>query len=412
MNNKINFIGIIPWAVAVIAFLIVAIFTGAWVSFLGFSVVAIVGCILSLFMKKGTARTILIAMAVTILVLNFVVIIVSSLLSFTSGAIKDSDTASKSNSSQTSSESICCDKHNEMCGTSRKDPTDDNKLKTWYCCEQCSKYKDTNIIVNISGNDNEVNIQHLVFFGDVWGTGINNGDGNAAGATDSAMANAGDGVQNNGDENVIDNAPIDIDDNSGDNNSLSGGKENINNSGDNNSNVINSTTKPSTTMPEPVPVTTTTTTTAKPVPVTTTTTTTTKPAPVTTTTTTTTKPEPVPVTTTTTTTTKPEPAPVTTTTTTTTNPAPQPEPEPVRNIVITFADNNTTSGQYFTVTGLESGDKVTSNFNYEVIDSTTESLYGRFEVPTDASQCIIVTITDKNGKVVCENSIICTATNS
>ena len=135
----------------------------------------------------------------------------------------------------------------------------------------------------------------------------------------------------------------------------------------------------------------------------------------TTTTTTTTKPAPVPVTTTTTTTTKPapKPAPETTTpTTTTTKPAPQPEPEPVRNIVITFADNNTTSGQYFTVTGLESGDKVTSNFNYEVIDSTTESLYGRFEVPTDASQCIIVTITDKNGKVVCENSIICTATNS
>ena len=384
MNNKINFVGIIPWSVAVIVFMLVTIFTGAWLSFVGFTVVAIVGCILSLFMKKGTARTILIAMTVTILVLNFVMTIISSLLGFTSSAIKDSGVSSKSNSSETSSESVCCDKHNEMCGTSRKDPTDDNKLKTWYCCEQCSKYKDSSIIVNISGNDNEVNIQHLVFFGDVWGTGINNGDGNAAGATDSALANAGDGVQNNGDENVIDNAPIDIDDNSGDNNSLSGGKENINNSGDNNSNVINSTTKPSTTMPAPATVATTTTSTTKP----------------------------APVTTTTTTTTKPEPAPVTTTTTTTARPAPQPEPEPVRNIVITFADNNTTSGQYFTVTGLESGDKVTSNFNYEVIDSTTESLYGRFEVPTDASQCIIVTITDKNGKVVCENSIICTATNS
>lgn len=382
MNNKINFVGIIPWSVAVIVFMLVTIFTGAWLSFVGFTVVAIVGCILSLFMKKGTARTILIAMTVTILVLNFVMTIISSLLGFTSSAIKDSGVSSKSNSSETSSESVCCDKHNEMCGTSRKDPTDDNKLKTWYCCEQCSKYKDSSIIVNISGNDNEVNIQHLVFFGDVWGTGINNGDGNAAGATDSALANAGDGVQNNGDENVIDNAPIDIDDNSGDNNSLSGGKENINNSGDNNSNVINSTTKPSTTMPAPATVATTT------------------------------KPEPVPVTTTTTTTTKPTPAPVTTTTTTTARPAPQPEPEPVRNIIITFADNNTTSGQYFTVTGLESGDKVTSNFNYEVIDSTTESLYGRFEVPTDASQCIIVTVTDKNGKVVCENSIICTATNS
>lgn len=383
MNNKINFIGIVPWAVAVIVFLIVAIFTGAWVSFLGFSVVAIVGCILSIFMKKGTARTILIAMAVTILVLNFVMTIVSSLLGFTSSAIKDLGTVSKSNSSQTSSESVCCDKHNEMCGTSRKDPTDDNKLKTWYCCEQCSKYKDTSIVVNISGNDNEVNIQHLIFFGDVWGTGINNGDGNAAGATDSAMANAGDGVQNNGDDNYIENIPTDVDDIHGDNNDLAGGKENTNTKG--NENIVNSTTKASTT--KPVPVTTTTTTKPAPVPVTTTTTTTTKPAP--------------------------KPAPETTTTTTKPNkPAPQPEPEPVRNIVITFADNNTTSGQYFTVTGLESGDKVTSNFNYEVIDSTTESLYGRFEVPTDASQCIIVTITDKNGKVVCENSIICTATNS
>lgn len=381
MNNKINFVGIIPWAVAVIVFLIVAIFTGAWVSFLGFSVVAIVGCILSIFMKKGTARTILIAMAVTILVLNFVMTIVSSLLGFTSSAIKDSGTVSKSNSSQTSSEGVCCDKHNEMCGTSRKDPTDDNKLKTWYCCEQCSKYKDSSIIVNISGNDNEVNIQKLVFFGDVWGTGINNGDGNAAGATDSAMANAGDGVQNNGDENYIENIPTDVDDIHGDNNDVAGGKENTNTKG--NENIVNSTTKASTTKPVPV--------------------TTTKTA---------SKPVPTPVVTTTTRPNKPAPAPVTTTTTTTTKPAPQPEPEPVRNIVITFADNNTTSGQYFTVTGLESGDKVTSNFNYEVIDSTTESLYGRFEVPTDASQCIIVTITDKNGKVVCENSIICTATNS
>lgn len=381
MNNKINFIGIVPWAVAVIVFLLVAIFTGAWVSFLGFSVVAIVGCILTLLMKKGIARTILIAMAVTILVLNFVMTIVSSLLSFTSGVIKDPGTASKSNSSQTSSESICCDKHNEMCGTSRKDPTDDNKLKTWYCCEQCPKYKDTSIVVNISGNDNEVNIQHLIFFGDVWGTGINNGDGNAAGATDSAMANAGDGVQNNGDENYIENIPTDVDDIHGDNNDVAGGKENTNTKG--NDNIVNSTTKASTTKPVPV-----------------------------TTTTTASKPVPAPVVTTTTRPNKPAPAPVTTTTTTTTKPAPQPEPEPVRNIVITFADNNTTSGQYFTVTGLESGDKVTSNFNYEVIDSTTESLYGRFEVPTDASQCIIVTITDKNGKVVCENSIICTATNS
>ena len=381
MNNKINFIGIVPWAVAVIVFLIVAIFTGAWVSFLGFSVVAIVGCILSIFMKKGTARTILIAMAVTILVLNFVMTIVSSLLGFTSSAIKDSGTVSKSNSSQTSSESVCCDKHNEMCGTSRKDPTDDNKLKTWYCCEQCPKYKDTSIVVNISGNDNEVNIQHLIFFGDVWGTGINNGDGNAAGATDSAMANAGDGVQNNGDDNYIENIPTDVDDIHGDNNDVAGGKENTNTKG--NENIVNSTTKASTTKPVPV-----------------------------TTTTTASKPVPAPVVTTTTRPNKPAPVPVTTTTTTTTKPAPQPEPEPVRNIVITFADNNTTSGQYFTVTGLENGDKVTSNFNYEVIDSTTESLYGRFEVPTDASQCIIVTITDKNGKVVCENSIICTATNS
>lgn len=411
MNNKINFVGIIPWSVAVIVFMLVTIFTGAWLSFVGFTVVAIVGCILSLFMKKGTARTILIAMAVTLIVLNLALTIISSLLGFTSSAIKDSGVSSKSNSSETSSESVCCDKHNEMCGTSRKDPTDDNKLKTWYCCEQCSKYKDSSIIVNISGNDNEVNIQHLVFFGDVWGTGINNGDGNAAGATDSAMANAGDGVQNNGDENYIENIPTDVDDIHGNNNDVAGGKENTNTKG--NDNIVNSTTKASTTKPAPEPTTVATTTTAKPAPIPTTvaTTTTAKPAPQPTqTTTSTTKPAPQP-TQTTTSTTKPAPQP-TQTTTSTTKPAPQPTPEPVRNIIITFADKNTTSGQYFTVTGLESGDKVTSNFNYEVIDSTTESLYGRFEVPTDASQCIIVTVTDKNGRVVCENSIICTATNS
>ena len=397
MNNKINFIGIVPWAVAVIVFLLVAIFTGAWVSFLGFSVVAIVGCILTLLMKKGIARTILIAMAVTILVLNFVMTIVSSLLSFTSGVIKDPGTASKSNSSQTSSESICCDKHNEMCGTSRKDPTDDNKLKTWYCCEQCPKYKDTSIVVNISGNDNEVNIQHLIFFGDVWGTGINNGDGNAAGATDSAMANAGDGVQNNGDENYIENIPTDVDDIHGDNNDVAGGKENTNTKG--NDNIVNSTTKASTTKPVPV---TTTTTASKPVPAPVVTTTTRPnkpaPAPVTTTTTTTTKPAPAPVTTTTTTTTKPAPAPVTTTTTTTTKPAPQPEPKPVASVTFQRFDRNGTNyGDVSIYIENPNGDEVIDCGGLGTVRKISDNLY-RVEVDLEegATGSFVITVSGGN----------------
>ncbi len=397
MNNKINFIGIVPWAVAVIVFLLVAIFTGAWVSFLGFSVVAIVGCILTLLMKKGIARTILIAMAVTILVLNFVMTIVSSLLSFTSGVIKDPGTASKSNSSQTSSESICCDKHNEMCGTSRKDPTDDNKLKTWYCCEQCPKYKDTSIVVNISGNDNEVNIQHLIFFGDVWGTGINNGDGNAAGATDSAMANAGDGVQNNGDENYIENIPTDVDDIHGDNNDVAGGKENTNTKG--NDNIVNSTTKASTTKPVPV---TTTTTASKPVPAPVVTTTTRPnkpaPAPVTTTTTSTTKPAPAPVTTTTTTTTKPAPAPVTTTTTTTTKPAPQPEPKPVASVTFQRFDRNGTNyGDVSIYIENPNGDEVIDCGGLGTVRKISDNLY-RVEVDLEegATGSFVITVSGGN----------------
>lgn len=397
MNNKINFIGIVPWAVAVIVFLLVAIFTGAWVSFLGFSVVAIVGCILTLLMKKGIARTILIAMAVTILVLNFVMTIVSSLLSFTSGVIKDPGTASKSNSSQTSSESICCDKHNEMCGTSRKDPTDDNKLKTWYCCEQCPKYKDTSIVVNISGNDNEVNIQHLIFFGDVWGTGINNGDGNAAGATDSAMANAGDGVQNNGDENYIENIPTDVDDIHGDNNDVAGGKENTNTKG--NDNIVNSTTKASTTKPVPV---TTTTTASKPVPAPVVTTTTRPnkpaPAPVTTTTTSTTKPAPAPVTTTTTITTKPAPAPVTTTTTTTTKPAPQPEPKPVASVTFQRFDRNGTNyGDVSIYIENPNGDEVIDCGGLGTVRKISDNLY-RVEVDLEegATGSFVITVSGGN----------------
>ncbi len=367
MNNKINFIGIVPWAVAVIVFLLVAIFTGAWVSFLGFSVVAIVGCILTLLMKKGIARTILIAMAVTILVLNFVMTIVSSLLSFTSGVIKDPGTASKSNSSQTSSESICCDKHNEMCGTSRKDPTDDNKLKTWYCCEQCPKYKDTSIVVNISGNDNEVNIQHLIFFGDVWGTGINNGDGNAAGATDSAMANAGDGVQNNGDENYIENIPTDVDDIHGDNNDVAGGKENTNTKG--NDNIVNSTTKASTTKPVPV-----------------------------TTTTTASKPVPAPVVTTTTRPNKPAPAPVTTTTTTTTKPAPQPEPKPVASVTFQRFDRNGTNyGDVSIYIENPNGDEVIDCGGLGTVRKISDNLY-RVEVDLEegATGSFVITVSGGN----------------
>lgn len=370
MNNKINFIGIVPWAVAVIVFLLVAIFTGAWVSFLGFSVVAIVGCILTLLMKKGIARTILIAMAVTILVLNFVMTIVSSLLSFTSGVIKDPGTASKSNSSQTSSESICCDKHNEMCGTSRKDPTDDNKLKTWYCCEQCPKYKDTSIVVNISGNDNEVNIQHLIFFGDVWGTGINNGDGNAAGATDSAMANAGDGVQNNGDENYIENIPTDVDDIHGDNNDVAGGKENTNTKG--NDNIVNSTTKASTTKPVPV---TTTTTASKPVP-----------APVVTTTTRPNKPAP-----------KPAPE-TTTTTTTTTKPAPQPEPKPVASVTFQRFDRNGTNyGDVSIYIENPNGDEVIDCGGLGTVRKISDNLY-RVEVDLEegATGSFVITVSGGN----------------
>lgn len=367
-NNKLNFLGIIPWAISTLIFLIVAIFTGRWLAFAVFTVLAILGCVATIFMKKGIGKTILKAGCITGLTAIFITSLLLSLLGF---GVTNSNKNTSSSSETSSSEAVCCDKHSTLCGTQREDPTD-NTMKTWYCCEKCDAYKHSGIVITVSGDNNEINVQDLVFFGDVKGSSVVNGKhNNAAGATDSALANAGDGVQNTGDDNVIENVPVDIDDNSGDNNSLSGGKENINNAGDNNSNVINSTTKPSTTIPAP--------------------------ATVATTTTSTTKPAPAPVTTTTTSTTKPAPAPVTTTTTTT-KPAPQPEPKPVASVTFQRFDRNGTQyGDVSIYIDNSSGDEVIDCGGLGTVRKISDNLY-RVEVDLEegATGSFVITVSGGN----------------
>ena len=367
-NNKLNFLGIIPWAISTLIFLIVAIFTGRWLAFAVFTVLAILGCVATIFMKKGIGKTILKAGCITGLTAIFITSLLLSLLGF---GVTNSNKNISSSSETSSSESVCCDKHSTLCGTQREDPTD-NTMKTWYCCEKCDAYKHSGIVITVSGDNNEINVQDLVFFGDVKGSSVVNGKhNNAAGATDSALANAGDGVQNTGDDNVIENVPVDIDDNSGDNNSLSGGKENINNAGDNNSNVINSTTKPSTTIPAP--------------------------ATVATTTTSTTKPAPASVTTTTTSTTKPAPAPVTTTTTTT-KPAPQPEPKPVASVTFQRFDRNGTQyGDVSIYIDNPSGDEVIDCGGLGTVRKISDNLY-RVEVDLEegATGSFVITVSGGN----------------
>lgn len=367
-NNKLNFLGIIPWAISTLIFLIVAIFTGRWLAFAVFTVLAILGCVATIFMKKGIGKTILKAGCITGLTAIFITSLLLSLLGF---GVTNSNKNISSSSETSSSEAVCCDKHSTLCGTQREDPTD-NTMKTWYCCEKCDAYKHSGIVITVSGDNNEINVQDLVFFGDVKGSSVVNGKhNNAAGATDSALANAGDGVQNTGDDNVIENVPVDIDDNSGDNNSLSGGKENINNAGDNNSNVINSTTKPSTTIPAP--------------------------ATVATTTTSTTKPAPAPVTTTTTSTTKPAPAPVTTTTTTT-KPAPQPEPKPVASVTFQRFDRNGTQyGDVSIYIDNPSGDEVIDCGGLGTVRKISDNLY-RVEVDLEegATGSFVITVSGGN----------------
>ena len=386
-NNKVNFLGIIPWAVSTVIFFIITIITGRWLALAIFGILAIVGCVVTLFMKKGIGKMILTAGCVTGLVATLVVSLLLNLLGF---GVTNSNKNVSSSSETSSSESTCCDKHSTLCGTQREDPAD-NTMKTWYCCEKCDAYRHSGIVINVSGDNNEVNVQDLVFFGDVKGSNVVNGKhNNAAGATDSALANAGDGVQNTGDDNVIENVPVDIDDNSGDNNSLSGGKENINNAGDNNSNIINSTTKPSTTIPAPATVATTTTSTTKPAP-----------APVTTTTTSTTKPAPVPVTTTTTTTTKPAPKPApetTTTTTTTTKPAPQPEPKPVASVTFQRFDRNGTQyGDVSIYIENPSGDEAIDCGGLGTVRKISDNLY-RVEVDLEegATGSFVITVSGGN----------------
>ena len=368
-NNKLNFLGIIPWAISTLLFLIVAIFTGRWLAFAFFTVLAILGCVATIFMKKGIGKTILKAGCITGLTAIFITSLLLSLLGF---GVTNSNKNISSSSETSSSEAVCCDKHSTLCGTQREDPTD-NTMKTWYCCEKCDAYKHSGIVITVSGDNNEINVQDLVFFGDVKGSSVVNGKhNNAAGATDSALANAGDGVQNTGDDNVIENIPVDIDDNSGDNNSLSGGKENINNAGDNNSNVINSTTKPSTTIPAP--------------------------ATVATTTTSTTKPAPAPVTTTTTSTKKPVPAPVTTTTTTTTKPAPQPEPKPVASVTFQRFDRNGTQyGDVSIYIDNPSGDEVIDCGGLGTVRKISDNLY-RVEVDLEegATGSFVITVSGGN----------------
>lgn len=353
-NNKVNFLGIIPWAVSTVIFFIITIITGRWLALAIFGILAIVGCVVTLFMKKGIGKMILTAGCVTGLVATLVVSLLLNLLGF---GVTNSNKNVSSSSDTSSSESTCCDKHSTLCGTQREDPAD-NTMKTWYCCEKCDAYRHSGIVINVSGDNNEVNVQDLVFFGDVKGSSVVNGKhNNAAGATDSALANAGDGVQNTGDENVIDNAPVDIDDNSGDNNSLSGGKENINNSGDNNRNVINSTTKPSTTIPAPATVATTTTST-----------------------------------------TKPAPAPVTTTTTTTTKPAPQPEPKPVASVTFQRFDRNGTQyGDVSIYIENPSGDEAIDCGGLGTVRKISDNLY-RVEVDLEegATGSFVITVSGGN----------------
>ena len=433
-NNKLNLWGIIPWATALLLFLIIAILTGRWLAFAIFTVLSILGCISTIFMKKGVGKTVLMAGCITGMVAALITSLLLSLLG--TNSISKSGTSSETSAL----EATCCDKHSNLCGTSREDPDDDNKIKTWYCCEQCTVYRHSGIVINISGDSNEVNLQSLVFFGDVKGSNVVNGKhNNAAGATDSALANAGDGVQNNGDENIIDNVPVDIDDNAGDNNSLSGGKENINNAGDNNNNVINSTTEPNSTIPAPATVATTTTkpapqpttTTTKsttkpepqPTPETTTTKSTTKPepqpTPATTTTKSTTKPEPQPTpeTTTTKSTTKPEPQPTPATTTTksttkpepqptpetttpkaTTKPEPQPEPKPVASVTFQRFDRNGTNyGDVSVYIENPSGDEVIDCGGLGTVRKISDNLY-RVEVDLEegASGAFVITVSGGN----------------
>ena len=397
-NNKVNFLGIIPWAVSTVIFFIITIITGRWLALAIFGILAIVGCVVTLFMKKGIAKTILKAGCITGLTAIFITSLLLSLLGF---GVSNSNKNISSSSETSSSDSTCCDKHSTLCGTQREDPTD-NTMKTWYCCEKCDAYRHSGIVINVSGDNNEVNVQDLVFFGDVKGSNVVNGKhNNAAGATDSAMANAGDGVQNNGDENYIENIPTDVDDIHGDNNDVAGGKENTNTKG--NENIVNSTTKASTTKPVPV---TTTTTASKPVPapVVTTTTRPNKPAPApvttTTTTTTTTKPAPAPapVTTTTTTTTKPVPAPVTTTTTTTTKPAPQPEPKPVASVTFQRFDRNGTQyGDVSIYIENPSGDEVIDCGGLGTVRKISDNLY-RVEVDLEegATGSFVITVSGGN----------------
>ena len=365
-NNKLNLWGIIPWATALLLFLIIAILTGRWLAFAIFTVLSILGCISTIFMKKGVGKTVLMAGCITGMVAALITSLLLSLLG--TNSISKSGTSSETSAL----EATCCDKHSNLCGTSREDPDDDNKIKTWYCCEQCTVYRHSGIVINISGDSNEVNLQSLVFFGDVKGSNVVNGKhNNAAGATDSALANAGDGVQNNGDENIIDNVPVDIDDNAGDNNSLSGGKENINNAGDNNNNVINSTTEPNSTIPAPATVATTTT-----------------------------KPAPQPTTTTTKSTTKPEPqpTPATTTTKSTTKPEPQPEPKPVASVTFQRFDRNGTNyGDVSVYIENPSGDEVIDCGGLGTVRKISDNLY-RVEVDLEegASGAFVITVSGGN----------------
>ena len=365
-NNKLNLWGIIPWATALLLFLIIAILTGRWLAFAIFTVLSILGCISTIFMKKGVGKTVLMAGCITGMVAALITSLLLSLLG--TNSISKSGTSSETSAL----EATCCDKHSNLCGTSREDPDDDNKIKTWYCCEQCTVYRHSGIVINISGDSNEVNLQSLVFFGDVKGSNVVNGKhNNAAGATDSALANAGDGVQNNGDENIIDNVPVDIDDNAGDNNSLSGGKENINNAGDNNNNVINSTTEPNSTIPAPATVATTTT-----------------------------KPAPQPTTTTTKSTTKPEPQPTPETTTpkATTKPEPQPEPKPVASVTFQRFDRNGTNyGDVSVYIENPSGDEVIDCGGLGTVRKISDNLY-RVEVDLEegASGAFVITVSGGN----------------
>ena len=125
-----------------------------------------------------------------------------------------------------------CGKHSEdKCG--KFVTNEEGKLKLFFCCECCSAYAEfikTNNSggVSVVGDNNTVNYQYIIVFGDLTGNTANEGEaaGQAANGTDNDIedspANAGQGLQNQGNDNNNVNEPIDADSQGEDSNSGKG----------------------------------------------------------------------------------------------------------------------------------------------------------------------------------------------